>query len=145
MLASPSCPVPCHFLRRLPRSSKCQSLPSLQHPSCILRPPAFLSVNWPHSTLNHAYTSRPICSLPFCLICVPFALPDSAPDRTSAQSTISEFCPAPLGVFSPFSSVSFPTCFLILLVPSDFHCNCTNTGTNDLFVHPRTGRDSLQR
>ena len=36
---------------------------------------------------------------------------------------ISEFCPAPLGVFSPFSSVSFPTCFLILLVPSDF---CTS-------------------
>ena len=69
---------------------------------------------------------------PSASLCVPFALPDLAPDRTSAQSTTSGFCPAPLGVSSPFSSVSFPTCFLVPLVPSDFHCTSPAQPTRTL-------------
>ena len=51
--------------------------------------------------LNHLATYTTLWPFPVLLTghtCVPFALPDSAPDRTSAQSTTSEFCPAPLGI-----------------------------------------------
>ena len=61
--ASPSCPAHCHFLRQLPCSSERQLFPPLRRPSCISRPPAFFSFDhWPHSKLNHSYTSWPIYS-----------------------------------------------------------------------------------
>ena len=132
MPASPSCPTPCHFLRRLPCFSERRllrlfsTLPvshALQRSSVSIGPIQHLI------TRTHLGRYDPF---PSASLCVPFALPDLAPDRTCAQSTTSGFCPAPLGVSSPFSSVSFLTCFLVPLVPSDFHCTSPAQPTRTL-------------